>query len=210
MKNSGGNAKGSHSGEAWAREIQHVTEGQMRRGGKGAMGERCRAAHSGGALGQTRGRRGGPWQHSGLCLHLRGRAEEAGQGRWRRQLGRAAGSNIRWRGEQTVPFVQCPCACPLTPLLIMLLITHLAPCCSVLGQSLGICVSSQDRLTLSKVRGQPQAVSAVRLAGCHTLGVSRAQPEHPTWTRVIREVVVGTTRGLWRREWARKDRGDGG
>lgn len=131
MKNSGGNAKGSHSGEAWTREIQHVTEGQMRRGGKGAMGERCRAAHSGGALGQTRGRRGGPWQHSGLCLHLRGRAEEAGQGRWRRQLGRAAGSNIRWRGEQTVPFVQCPCACPLTPLLIMLLIItwlHAAAC----------------------------------------------------------------------------------
>lgn len=146
----------------------------------------------------------------GLCLHLRGGAEGPVQGRWRRWLGWAAGFTVKWRREQTVPFGQCPCPCPLTPLLIMLLITHLAPCRSMSGQSLGICVSSQDRLTLSKVRGQPQAMSAVRPAGCHMLGVSRAQPEHPTWTRVTREAMVGTTRGLWRREWARKDCGDRG
>lgn len=35
FENSGGNAKGSHSGEAWAQVIQHVTEGQMRRGRAG-------------------------------------------------------------------------------------------------------------------------------------------------------------------------------
>ncbi|XP_070243563.1 striatin-4 isoform X3 [Bos mutus] len=37
FKNSGGNAKGSRSGEARTQVIQHVTEGQMRRGSKGAM-----------------------------------------------------------------------------------------------------------------------------------------------------------------------------
>ena len=59
----------------------------------------------------------------GLRLHLRGGAEPAGLGRWRRWLGRATGFTVKWRSEQTVPLVQCPCPCPLTPLLIMLLIT---------------------------------------------------------------------------------------
>lgn len=61
FKNSGGNAKGSHSGEARTQVIQHVTEGQMRRGSKGPMGERCTEQLIGVELwDKARQRRGGP------------------------------------------------------------------------------------------------------------------------------------------------------
>ena len=49
----------------------------------------------------------------------------------------------------------------------------------------GLCLLSENvycflknSLTLSKVKGQSQAVSALDQASCHTLGVSRTQPEH--------------------------------
>ena len=61
FKNSGGNAKGSRSGEARTQVIQHVTEGQMRQGSEGAMGERCTEQLIGVELwDKARQRRGGP------------------------------------------------------------------------------------------------------------------------------------------------------